>query len=325
MAKKMVIDAHCHLFQSLDAFPAGLIEGMRKAKTESFRGMYKSENMARKAADDWLAGLSGSGTIEECIKTMDATDVDVSVVSIWDAGVMCNQEPKISIWEQNKYVAEAQKRHPDRIIGLVGVDPLRKEAIEIVEKGVTELGLKKGVKVYSSSCRPTDERIQPFLAKLNELELPALFHAGSDPLPLLIQYGDPRDLDALTLKYPKMKIQAGHCARGFEHLLTEIICFREGMIYQDLSGLQDYYQKSPWHFLLYLRYVMDRVPRSVMMGTDWPWTRIPPRLSAKEWFDLIRNMKIPKPVLDLGLGMRDFTQEEKDMILGENARRFYGI
>lgn len=70
---------------------------------------------------------------------------------------------------------------------------------------------------------------------------------------------------------------------------------------------------------------MDFIPGSVLMGTDWPWERIPPKPSAKEWFDFIRNMKIPKAVLDLGLGIKDFTQEEKDMILGENAMRLYGI
>ncbi len=324
MGKSMVIDAHCHLFPSLDAFPPHLMNEYRNYKRESFRVTYKDDKAARKATDEFMSNLSVSGTIEECLKTMDEAGIDISVVSVWDSAILCNEEPKIPIWEQNEYVADAQKRYPDRIIGLVGIDPLRKGAAEIVERGITQLGLK-GVKVYSSSCPVTDERLQPLLAKLNEIGLPVLFHSGSDPLPFLIQYGNPADLDALTLKYPKIKIQAGHCSRGYEQLLAEIIHYREGIIYQDLSGLQFEYQKSPWHFLLFLRYLMDRIPGSVLMGTDWPWLRIPPHPSAKEWFDFIRNLKIPKPVLDLGLGIKDFTQEEKDRILGLNAMQLYGL
>jgi predicted TIM-barrel fold metal-dependent hydrolase len=54
------------------------------------------------------------------------------------------------------------------------------------------------------------------------------------------------------------------------------------------------------------------------MGTDWPFIKFPPLPTHKEWFDFIRNLKVPEP--GLVFGMRDFSQEEKDKILGENAR-----
>lgn len=73
-----------------------------------------------------------------------------------------------------------------------------------------------------------------------------------------------------------------------------------------------------------MRYFMDRIPRFVLMGSDWLYTKNAP-LSHQEWFDAIRNLKIPEPVLKLGLGIRDFSQEEKDMLLGENARSLFGI
>ena len=68
---------------------------------------------------------------------------------------------------------------------------------------------------------------------------------------------------------------------------------------------------------------MDRIPSLILMGSDWPWAKNAP-LSHKAWFDAIRNLKIPEPVLRLGLGVKDFSQEEKDRILGENARTLFG-
>jgi len=82
------------------------------------------------------------GTIEALIADMDEAGVDKSVAAPLDFGVMCKQETDLSIWEINEYIAEAQKKHPDRIIGFVGVDPLRgSEAIHLLEKGVKDWNL----------------------------------------------------------------------------------------------------------------------------------------------------------------------------------------
>jgi hypothetical protein len=51
--------------------------------------------------------------------------------------------------------------------------------------------------------------------------------------------------------------------------------------------------------------------------------QLPP--ADKQWFDIIRNLRIPEQVLQLGSGIKDFTQQEKDLVLGENTKRFLGI
>jgi len=61
------------------------------------------------------------------------------------------------------------------------------------------------------------------------------------------------------------------------------------------------------------------------MASDWPFLKTPPLPTHKEWFDIIRNLKIPEPVMQLGIGIKDFSQEEKDLILGGNAERFLGL
>ena len=310
---RMVIDAHVHLFEAPEALPQVFRDSLYQVWEEKF---------GKEGAEKRRKGLVA--TVGALIKDMDEAGIDKSIVCPLDFGIMCRQEPEISIWRNNEYMAEAQSKYPERIIGFAGVDPLRKDAPKLLEKGVKDWGLK-GVKVFPTSYKLTDERIQPFMEKVNELEIPVLLHLGVDPLPYLMKYGNPLDMDELTLKYPKMNIIAAHVARGFDHLCAEIVSYRPGRIVIDISQYQHLFLNTHWHFLMQMRYLMDRIPGSVLMASDWPFVKTPPLPTHKEWFDIIRNLKIPEPVMQLGIGVKDFTQEEKDLILGENARRFLSI
>ena len=307
----MIIDVHTHLFDSIAFFPNIWWKELCA---------FKKAVMGDAAFEGWKVAFNQMGRIEALIADMDEVGIDKSVALPLDYGVMCRQEAEVSIWKINEYAAEAQSKYPDRIIGFVGVDPLRgQEAIKLLETGVREWGLK-GVKIYPSTFKVTDPSVQAFISKVNELEIPVLFHMGSDPLPFVIQYGNPADLDTLSLWYPKMKMIAAHFGRGYEDLLMGILWYKDGVIYADTSALQYELMKSPWHLTLQMRYWMDKVPRAVLMGSDWPFIKTPPMPTHKEWFDAIRNLKIPEQLLQMGLGMKDFSQDEKEMILGENAR-----
>ena len=308
----MIIDAHAHLFESLDVYQRSWLDGLKE-------GM--RQKMSPKGYEEWLASLDGR--VETLIKDMDEAKIDKSVALPSGCAIAYAEEPpKISIWRSTEYVAEAQSRYPDRIIGFARVDPLRKDSIELLVKAVTEWKLK-GVKMVPT-IPVTDETVQPIMHKVEELGVPLLAHTGVNPIPYISKNGDPIFLDTLTARFPKMKIIAAHYAKGFEDLLTAIIAHRGGRIYADLGMWQEECAKSPWQFILKMRSLMDRIPRFVLMASDWPFSKVVP-MSHKEWFDAIRNLKIPDQVLQLGLGIKDFSQEEKDMILGENARSLLGL
>ena len=302
----MVIDVHTHVFEAPEAFPRVWLQKIFKAK---------EEQLGREIFERWK--IAFDGRVETLISDMDEAGIDKSVALPLDLGIICQEEPEISIWRTHEYIAEAQRRYPDRIIGFAGIDPRRKDAIELLEKGVTEWGLR-GVKLWPSDFYINDERFEPFMKKINDLEVPILTHTGTDPLPYHIRYGNPVDLLDLVAKYPKMKVIAAHLARGFEDTLVAMMFWNRQTIYTDLAAAQYEYWKSPWHLTMELRYLMDKVPDSILMGTDWPFIKFPPLPTHKEWFDFIRNLKIPEA--GLALGMKDFSQEEKDKILGENAR-----
>ena len=308
----MLIDFHTHVFKSLACFPTSWIK-----ETYEVMRFKMGDDAFKKAKRDF----EDMGKAEKLIESMDEAGVDKSVALPLDYGIQCHEEPEISIWDANEYVAEAQRRYSNRIIGFVGVDPLRSDAVELLEKGVTEWGLK-GVKIMPSTFNITDVSIQKFISKINELEIPALFHQGADPLPFTTKHGSPVDLDELTLYYPKMKLIAAHCSRGWERLLIAIAEWRRGIIYTDISGMQTAYLRSKWWVVMLLRQLMDTIPDSVLMGTDWPFMK---SLTTKEWFDAIRNLKMPEQVVKLGLEINDFSKEEKDKILGENAKALLNL
>jgi hypothetical protein len=309
----MIIDVHTHIFESLDVF--------QKSFLDNFRA-HKRVQLGNEGYKNWEAVFEGR--IETLIKDMDEAGVDKSIVlPAYPSPAYGDDPPKISIWRCNEYGAEAQRKYPDRIISFVRIDPLRKDALELLVKAVTEWGLK-GVKIHPTI--PLDNiAFQPLLNKINELEIPVLIHMGVDPAPFLAKHGDPLFLDELALRFPKMKIVAAHHARGFEDLLTAVMLNRGERIYSDLALWQHEYAFSHWRFIMKMRYFMDRIPRLVLMGSDWPFTKTAPPLSHKEWFEAIKNLKIPAQVLQLGLGIRDFSDEEKNMILGENARTLLNL
>ena len=304
----MIIDMHVHIFEE-KMWPKRMLDAIREIK----RRTLSKEEFKR---------YSFEAKMETLIKEMDDARVDVSICLPIDFAFMCQQEPEISIWKANEYVADAQQRYPQRIIGFAGVDPMRPDAVGLLEKGIKELGLK-GVKIYPGWYYPTDDRIAPFIQKIEELDVPILFHLGSDPHPFSVKYGDPRYVDDLLLKYPRLKVIAAHCARGYEDLLIEMAAWRPNRIWVDLSGLQYEYAASPWHFLMRIRYALDRAPNAIVMGSDWPFVKSTPNPSHKEWIELIRNLTLPKAFLDMG--MSQFTEQEKEKILEVNARKLLNL
>jgi len=63
------------------------------------------------------------------------------------------------------------------------------------------------------------------------------------------------------------------------------------------------------------------VDDKILFGTDWPL--FTPILSLKKWVRGIKKMKVPPPLQLMGLP--EFTEDEKNKILGENARKLLGL
>lgn len=302
----MIIDVHAHIFtdEIMGNYTRGIYEQRRKILSEEEFKKFRLD-----------------GRAEALIEDMDKAGVDMAVCLAVDPGYRGGRERSFPMWQQNEYIAEAQAKYPDRIIGWFGIDPFRPDAVESLERGIKELGLK-GVKLLPGWFSVSDAKIAPFMQKIEELGILTLIHLGVDPLPLEVRHNDPRDLDDLLIRHPKMKIIAAHFARGFDRLMGQMLYFRPGRLWADLSGWQFEHHFSPWYFQTQMRYFLDRFPDSILFGTDWPMIQSP-FPGMKEWVEVIQNLHLPQACLDMG--MRQFTQEEKDKILGGNAAALLGL
>jgi len=304
----MIIDFHVHIFEETS--------GIRKFRDKII------EHRKNILTPEQFANFRFDGKVESLIQDMDEAGVDMAVCLAGDLAFMTQEEPEVSFLRNSEYVAESQAKYPDRIIGFFGIDPFRPGAVQLLEKGIKEMGLK-GVKLLPGWFYPNEERVIPFIQKIEELGVPALFHTGTDPHPFLVKFGDPRYLDDLLLKFPNLKIIAAHWARGFESTLNQLLYFRPGRLWADLSGWQFEHLYSRWHFLQQMRYFLDRFPDAILMGTDWPLIRSAPHPTLKQWVEIIKNLELPQVCLDMG--MKQFTEEEKNKILGVNAMKLLGL
>jgi hypothetical protein len=304
----MIVDVHVHIFEE-KMWPKNFLEGIYSVKKKTL-------------SEEEFKHYKTEAKMETLIQEMDEAGVDVSVCLPVDLAFVCQQEPELSVWKANEYVAEAQAKYPGRIVGFVGVDPQRPDATALLEKGVKEWGLR-GVKIFPGTFYPSEERIAAFIKKAEELDVPILFHVGADPHPFNVKYGDPKYLDDLLLKYPKLRLIAAHFARGYEDLLIQMCAWRPNRLWADLSAWQYEYAYSPWYFLFRMRYLLDRIPNAILNGTDWPFVKSAPNPSHKKWVDLLKNLKLPQACLDMG--MQQFTAEEKAKVLGLNAQKLLNL
>src|SRR5450756_1107128 len=79
-------------------------------------------------------------TGEKLVANMDAAGVDKSCIFALDFG-LATGDPPVSIDDQNRMVAEAAKRFPDRLIPFYTIDPRRPNSVDRFSKAVEEWGM----------------------------------------------------------------------------------------------------------------------------------------------------------------------------------------
>jgi len=78
--------------------------------------------------------------------------------------------------ESTRFVSELQSGAPDRIIAFACIDPNLKHSIQNVEEAITKLRCR-GIKLRSYGY-PYEEKYFALYKKIEELQVPILFHSG---------------------------------------------------------------------------------------------------------------------------------------------------
>jgi predicted TIM-barrel fold metal-dependent hydrolase len=201
-----IIDVHCHLIWE-NSDPEPFIRGCAAVGARLFNKdepeMPDYEELLQIQMNA-LSDKSGGKLVE----WMDEAGIDKTLLlpmDFWYWYESTGQKAGIEIEEKNRIYHQAVQNHEDRLGSLFGIDPRRKNAEELFEKGITEWAML-GLKLHPATrFYPDDQVCYPLYEKAVELKVPVVVHSGSIPAPMPAKYSQPKYLDAVAADFPDLK------------------------------------------------------------------------------------------------------------------------
>ena len=277
-------------------------------------------------------------------KDMDEAGVDASILLPIDYDFSWGSESDITLEEKHQHLAEMQRKYPGQMVGMGGPDPRRPGAADIFKRSIKEHGLKGLKMIPKCGYYPWDERAYQLFEVCLDNDVPALictqpegggYNRG--------RFADPIHLEDVIADYPDLKLICLHAGAPlldyFEHAL--LVCSRGANTAIELDMWLWGYEMIVPNFIPNIKTDEETVlrlvarardvlgPHKIMWGSD---SHSGPRIHGSNLFgtatgfglkdivDWIRDL--PKIAAKYG---KTFTQEEADLILGENAARFVGL
>lgn len=165
---------------------------------------------------------------EDMLKSMDEAGVDRCVTFAIGAGKRTDYR------ETNKYIAEAMKKYPDRIIGFMRLSPGNgpKDTLAVLEESV-KLGLK-GIKIHPliEKCPANDrEKVYPLMDAAQHHGLVVLFHCGMG------EDASPQRIAEVARDFPKLPVIMGHSGliEGVRDVIQQAKKYEN--VFMDSSGV----------------------------------------------------------------------------------------
>lgn len=171
----------------------------------------------------------------------------------------------------NEYTAEWVGHAPEKLIGLMGIDPMEESYLNEIDRGI-ELGLK-GIKIYPmlAHFNPVDPTIFPLYEKAQRLGLPILSHMGTQPNPrAVLKYSMPLLVDEIAQAFPDLKFVIAHMAHPWQRDCA-IVLRKHPNVYADVSGSGWVRPWQAWEALILMQ--EWSVTDKLLFGSDFPaWT-----------------------------------------------------
>jgi len=201
-------------------------------------------------------------------------------------------------------VVDLVRSFPERFLGFAGVDPHKGAgAVESLRLNVEKLGLRGAmISPWEHLMFSDDERYYPIYETCVELDIPIWIHTSfnfSRQIPM--EYGHPLHLDRVAVRFPELKIVAGHA--GWPWVMEMVaVAWRHPNVYIEISGIRQKYmgmEHTGWEPLIH--YGNSVLQDKVLFATAWPL------LPLEQAVQDVKNLPIK--------------EEVKAKWLGENARR----
>jgi predicted TIM-barrel fold metal-dependent hydrolase len=137
-----------------------------------------------------------------------------------------------------------------------------------------------------------------------------------------MKFSRPVYVDKVAVDFPDINIIMAHIGMPWVEEAAAVV-MKNPNVFVDLSAWEPMLKAAPVALCQALAQIKLGTGslRQVLFGSDWPL--FTPILSLKEWVEGIRTLEMPAPLQMMGLP--DFTEEDKRLILGENAARVLGL
>jgi uncharacterized protein len=262
----------------------------------------------------WWPDLARTGyrpdidyTVKGLLDEMDANGIDFGLA----IQVVETPDAKSGLTESRSILKESG----GRLRPVVTVDPTKgNAAIEAAldlwenEDGIAGIKLFPGYRPFY----PHDRRLAPVYEFARKKGLPVLVHQG-DTLHKdgLLKFARPIDLDEVAVRYPDVRFVLCHFGNPWIDEAAELVYKNENM-YVDTSGLLAH-PSAPF-FPRMVEQCRERLTAAILTvgstdrilyGSDWPLQEL------SESVGLIDHLDLPR--------------EDREKILGGNARRLFGV
>jgi predicted TIM-barrel fold metal-dependent hydrolase len=295
----MILDIHTHIGRYGEHFSEEFVMDTTK------QGGMLGQDLDQ-AKEIWNVDL------DQYLMELDEAEIDKAVILGFD--VTRVSKTKVP----DEYVFDFVERHPDRLIGFAGVQPLNyrgrfnASGLKDLEKAVEEYGFK-GMKLYPTYAHyaPNHRAVYPFYQKAQEYHIAAMLHLGASASSFTsLEYSRPYMLKQIGWDFPDLKFAASHMGYPWTEELLATMRMQSN-IYADFSGMFGRPFIIAWDLVLAKQYgVLNRV----MYGSDYPFC--PSMKHGVEWIrhklnDICSNA-----------GWPTFTEEEILGLLGGNAEEY---
>ena len=254
--------------------------------------------------------LSGDRRLEETVREvyhigtavqpLDALEKMLRVAGIDKAVLLSIDTPKGCLPPNDSLAAIIRENR--MFIGFAGIDPTKgDESIDELENLVSQ-GFR-GVKLYPplQGFRPSDKRLYGFYERVQQLNVPILFHTGVSWIKD-VRLGEchPLEVEKVVTSFPALKVVLAHM--GFPWVWeAAMMAVKYENVYLDLSGV---FMGTPKEHISYVltklltpgfvsRFLADKI----LFGSDWP------RIEPFKMVEAVKSIPMEKHVFDKIMGL----------------------
>jgi len=243
-----------------------------------------------------IGNWSNDDSVEEILASASLNGIDILLVSaLGERGYIAYPTVEEFI-AANSLVLKAIERFPDRISGICYVNPrYPKESIYELDRCIAR-GPMVGIKLWISAKASDLSLIDPIARKAIELDVPILQHAWYKMTGNMDDESSPSDVAILAREFPDLRIQMAHLYGAGFRGIADISPYPN--IYVDTGGGEP----EAW----ILEYAVKELgPDRIVFGSDAPGRGFAVQIGKVTGADL--------------------SEEDKEMILWRNTKRFYRL